>query len=418
MASLRPARTRTLRARTLRALRLLALSLLALPPLARAAAAQAPAARPVPPRPALRAGADTNDALLYMAAGAQRLDRDPKYAEAAFHWAARLDPTLAEAREGERVAILLGDMNRLRRYFRGDRATHASPEIAYTDSLQRRALMQNPLYVRRYDRVLLESYLREMVQRDGANPSEAAHLVSTYLATEAPDWMRAWSALSSGRYQDAVALYKRALSRERRPSPELYAERARAFVLLGALDSAIAGFTLAMNAEHRKDGEALVFAYESKAQYEHVIGMVHQMRGDTAKAREAFQRALVEDLAYFPAHRQLAELALVAGDTATALQSIDQATQIAGDDPALRYSYGYALVLANRVSDAVTHLYKATELAPEYPEPWFLLARIHDVGGMPDEAKEQYQRFLSLASQRNANRALAETRLAALAAAK
>ena len=412
MSALRLASARAVRAA------LVALPCLALPVAATTLAAQAPAERPVPPRPALRAGADTNDAMLYMAAGAQRLDRDPRYSAAAFHWAARIDPTLAEAREGERVAILLSDMNRLRRYFRGDRGTRASAEIVYTDSLQRRALMQNPLYVRRYDKVLLESYLREMVQRDGANSSEASFLVSTYLATEAPDWMRAWAALSGGRYQEAVNLYKRALGRDKRPSPELYAERARAFVLLGALDSAIASFTLAMNAEHRKDGEALVFAYESKAQYEHVIGLVHQMRGDTAKAREAYQRALVEDLAYFPAHRQLAELALVAGDTAAALRSIEQATQIAGDDPALRYSHGLALVMANRVTDAISHLYKATQLAPEYAEPWFLLARIHDVAAMPEEARDQYQRFLALASQRDANRPVAESRLAALAAAK
>ena len=397
---------------------LAALTLLAAP-LAAPLAAQSAPARAVPPRPKLAiAGADTSDALFYMMTGAQQLERNPQVAAAAFHWASRIDPTLAEALEGERVAILLTDIDRLRRYFRGDPKTHATPDIRYVDSLQQRALMLNPLYIRRYDRTLLQVYLTSMVQREGANGAEASHLVDVYLRTEAPTWMRAWMALSAGRQKDAIALYKRAIQDARYPSPELYAERARAFVLMNEPDSALASFTTAMNTEHRKDAEELVFAYESKAQYEHVIGMVHEMKGDTAKAREAYQRALTEDLSYFPAHRQLSALAIAAGDTATALREIEQAVQLAGDEPTLRYSYAYALIVSDRVSDAVTHLHKATELAPEFAEPWFLLARIHDAASMPDEAKQYYERFVSLAAARHGSRQFAETRLTALAAAK
>ena len=57
--------------------------------------------------------------------------------------------------------------------------------------------------------------------------------------------------------------------------------------------------------------------YESKALLEHSIGLVQQRLGNKSAAKEAFGRALQEDLSYFPAHVQLAYLALDGKDTTT-----------------------------------------------------------------------------------------------------
>ncbi|HYD51896.1 MAG TPA: hypothetical protein VEA99_04690, partial [Gemmatimonadaceae bacterium] len=56
-----------------------------------------PAQSRVPLRPRLVAGADTNDAASYYAAGITLIERDPKTAADAFYWATRLEPTHADA---------------------------------------------------------------------------------------------------------------------------------------------------------------------------------------------------------------------------------------------------------------------------------------------------------------------------------
>jgi hypothetical protein len=65
----------------------------------------------------------------------EQLDRDPEVAAAAFYWAARLDPTSADAYYGRRCALLLADKWRFQKYIEEDRRTLQSSEVKRIDSL-------------------------------------------------------------------------------------------------------------------------------------------------------------------------------------------------------------------------------------------------------------------------------------------
>ena len=97
------------------------------------AGAQKP--RKEPPRPALIAGADTNDARAYYAHGLSKIERDPEEAGDAFYWAMRINPTFADAYYARRCALLLTDRIRFQQYMEDDRGTLRSDEIKRIDSL-------------------------------------------------------------------------------------------------------------------------------------------------------------------------------------------------------------------------------------------------------------------------------------------
>ena len=98
----------------------------------------------------------------------------------------------------------------------------------------------------------------------------------------------------------------------------------------------------------KRDKKELVYVYESKALVEHTIATVYQRMGNAAAAREAYGRALQEDLSYYPAHMQLAYMAIEVNDTTTALAEMDLAAQLRNDDASVRYIYGATLAGVGR----------------------------------------------------------------------
>lgn len=380
--------------------------------------AQSARARPVPARPAL-AAADTNDAAAYYSLGLSRLERQPGEAAAAFYWAGRLRPDWADAHYAHRVAILLSDKNRLVDYMQRARHVARSPEIAYADSLMDRALLLDPYLYRKYDKYLLTEYFQasaeRSIRREGGQPNAPAiaHWIRGWMIS-APAWMRAWSAYSDGRMPEAVEQYERAVREARRDKWSLRADRARTLYLMGADSAALADMSQAVTEYRKKDDDDLVFLYQSKAQLEHSIGLIHERMRNPAAAREAYGRALQEDLSYYPAHVRLSTLALAEGDTATALAEMALAVEIRSAEPALRYSYGLTLAAVHKYLEAVEQLRKATELDPLFAPPYLYLGRIHDGSGMAEEAAEFYEAFLARASQRDPALAVTTQRLAQL----
>ena len=388
-----------------------------------AARAQGPAKPAV--HPALPRGADTNDVNMYLIEGGRLLDRAPQRAVAYFRWAAQLDPQSAEAPYGERVAILLSDRNRLLYYWRGDAKTRELPDIKRADSLQSLALTRAPLYFRRYDRMLLTAFFDAAIKRSAQgvgmsseDESEWKYEFNKWInSVDAPPYLRAWLAYSDGDFPKAVKLYAEALKRAKNwEKGDLLADRARTFAHLGANDSAVATFRASMAADSAREGDRLVFAIRSRAQMEHILGALFEAEGDTAGAREAYQRALTEDLAYYPAHVALGTLAYERADTATATHELREAAQIANDDPSTHYIYGLALATTGSVAEGVNELLKSIQLAPQWAEPHLLLARLHDAAEMREEAIPHWQNFLARAPLLHPARAMAEQRLAATAA--
>lgn len=350
-------------------------------------------------RPELPADADTNDAATYMRYGIDQLDRDPNKAAAAFYWATRIDPAMSEAFYARRIAYLLADHSRLVSYLQRSGKTVRSPEVRRIDSLQIRALALNPFLYRRFDRRLLTEYLFELGRRQGVDAVEMNAFLLESRRQMGP-WMSAWFAYCDSRFPVALEEYEKAMKEDKDAASGAHAERGRIFYILGNYDSALTEMTAAIDGMRKKDDKDLVFEYDSKAVYEQSIGMIEEQLGKPDAAREAYGRALSEDLSYYPAHQRLAELALAKGDTATALSEMEVAVQLEGNDPAMRSEYGALLIAASNDTLAEAQFRKAIELEPYYAASYQFLARILDARGLPDKAIPEYEAFLARASQR------------------
>jgi tetratricopeptide (TPR) repeat protein len=295
-----------------------------------------------------------------------------------------------------------------------------SAEMRSLDSLLFRAQMLNPFLYRKHDKQMFTQYIvRESnrgarVQSEKVDPGLLSYAIESYLQSGGPG-MRAWVAYSEGDFPAALKLYAAALKGSRDKSA-IHAQRGRVFFLMGSYDSAQSAFEQALTHWRKEDDKRLVRLYEPKALLEHSIGMVREEKGDIPGAREAYGRALQEDLAFYPAHQRLATLALAVGDTVTALNEMELAVHVKGDDPNLRITYGYMLASAKQFDKATEHLRKAIELEPLYATAYAVLATVAEVQGRPGEALSHYRVFMEHASRHDPNLGQAQRRMAALRA--
>jgi tetratricopeptide (TPR) repeat protein len=369
---------------------------------------------PEVPRPK-GAVADTNDAQAYFDFGLQEFERDPQLAAASFYWAARLNPGMADALYARRAALLMSDNNLRRTYIEGGRGARDSKKLRALDSLYLRALKLNPLLYRRLDRRVLTTHIVENMQREvrrsGGEPDRAAidYAVESWLRTADPEF-RGWIAYGDGRFSQALSYYASA-AKSSKFKAGVRIERGRIFGMIGQLDSAISELQLALTEMRSRDTKDLVYFYDSKALFEHTIGTLLEQKDDLAGAREAYGKALQEDLAFYPAHQRLGMLALGAHDTTTALSELDLAVQIAADEPFLRYVYGWALAVAGKHADARVQLVKALELEPYFALPQVILGQVYERLGDGKNAQAAYAAFLARSNQKDSQRAFATTRL-------
>jgi tetratricopeptide (TPR) repeat protein len=379
-----------------------------------------PAQKPeqVPKRPKLATSVDTNDVRAYLDLGIKMLEGDPDVAAAAFYWAARLNPAEAEAYYGRRSALILTNRRVLSTYIDGSRRDRqAMREFRALDSLQLRALLLNPFLYRRLENRLFNDYIRQLARQGPTSeqPTDADLLfeINTYLQ-HAGASTRAWVAYADGNFDDALREYAYAMKSEREKAPYRL-ERARIFGMRAQPDSAIAEFNLALEEMRKSDAKSIVYVYDSKAAIEHSIGMLLEARDRPSEAREAYGRALQEDIAFYPAHLRLGLLALTGKDTANAISELDLATQLAGSEPYVRYIYGFTLASAGHQDEALTQIAKAIELDPYYALPYLALAQLQEKKGDKAAARTAYHAFLDHASQQAPQRSDAEQRLLILA---
>jgi tetratricopeptide (TPR) repeat protein len=378
-------------------------------------------AQKVPKRPKLPEGADTNSAAVYYQYGVDIMRDKPGTASDAFYWAHRLLPDWPDPLYARWVASLLDLHQRLPDYLEGNKRFVRSKEVRAIDSLYLQALSLNPFVYRHFDRMLFDEYLDVMIRRYEGRSGQVLDRGATQLEFEQeinrdPD-MRAWMQYSQGRFADAVESYGMALKGARNKAGVL-AARARASFLNGDYDGAMADMTAAVEVERKTDEKDLVYLYDSKAIFEHSIGIVHELRHEPAAAREAYARALEEDLSYYQAHVRLATLALAAADTATAISEYDLAAQIRPQEPIVQYQLGNLLVAQGHGGDAVEHFKAAIAADSVYAPPYFQLARDYEATGHPDSAPGQYEAFLAHAAQNNAALPDARARARALNTAK
>jgi hypothetical protein len=354
-----------------------------------------------PKRPALFARADSNDGAAYYNLGLEEMRNNPKVAADAFYWATRLNPLHAEAFYARRVALLLVNKRLAARYYEDDRATLRSKEVKRIDSLYVTALTLNPFLYENLDRLLYQAWVDDFVMQQGtSDPGALRYAIDRMLYNGGPS-ARAWAAYTEGRFDDALKNYALATKESRRYKYLYRSRRGRLFFQLNQPDSALTELQLAVEELRKSDEKDFVFLYISKALFEYTVGMALERLDRKAEAKEAYGRALQEDLAYSPAHVRLAYMALDGKDTTTALSEFDLAVQLRPDDPGLRYQYGFTLAVAAKADEAVEQLSKAVALNPVYALPRFALAYVYEGQGKQADALREYQAFVALASRQD-----------------
>ena len=356
-----------------------------------------------PKRPKMDAGRDTNAAGAYYYWGLARLANDPRSAQDAFYWASRLEPSWADPLYAQRIAFHMSNLERFWKYITGTKYVLKSPEVKRADSLHYRAMLRDPFFFRRHDKMLIDRMIQELTGEFGG-----------FISGD-PE-MRAWFAYSQTKFPEAVELYAKAIAKKPKDY-ELHAERARAFYHMGRFDSTVAEMTLALEGYRKEDEEDLVVLYESKAMYEFSVANAYIQAGKLQEAREALGRALAEDLSFYVAHQRMAALSLAAGDTATAVSEYELAVQLNNDDAPLRAEYGAVLVRLGKHAEAEPHLLRAIELEPWYARSYVILASAYEGLGKNAEAVEQYRKFMERAARNDELRPVAEARLTALGSA-
>jgi len=385
-----------------------------------ATAADAQRVHDVPARPALWAGADTNSAGAYYLLGVQRLERDAHTAAAAFYWAERLSPGWPDALYGRHVALLMSDPHRMEQY-ETRRGGIGDREIQAIDSLYYRAVQRDPFLHRKLEKQYVMMYYRNAYaeairQETGGRDDAAAEYLMQSLMRDTDPYTRAWLAYADGRFPAAIQFYEQVLRRERNPV-RLRLRLGQIHYLSGNYAQAAEHLRLGIEALRQDDRRQVVRVYESKAMLEYSLAAALEQAGNVDGAREAYGRALQEDLAFWPGHRRMAMLAVARGDTATALVELGLAVELAPGEADLHYDYGYLLLAAHKILESAAEMKKAAELDPYYAAPHFYLAAMNDASGMTDDALEHYRAYLERAATDDSHLAQARTRVAALSAA-
>ncbi len=344
-------------------------------------------------RPTLAADADTNSWQAYYDYGVARLRQSPEDAEAAFVWATRIDPSRAEPLFGRWVTYWRRHMGLFKQYLRGTPSVMTSPQIMQVESLHVRALQRNPF---------------------------APPVLAIVLYERLGDWAWSFDEMSNGLRAYSAGYYERAAihfgnyvaQRDDNYWARYYL--ALTFVATREYDRA-AGQISALLAElGRRTSGHVSNIYESQEMLQYGLGLLHLAVGDTATARANFGQALTENLAFYPAHAVLGDLAFARHDSAQTMAEYELALELRPDDGVLRYRYARLLAEVGRVPDAEIELRRAIALEPFFAPPYLGLALVLDHHGNRAEALEQYRRYLERTFRADPRIETAQQRITAL----
>ena len=166
---------------------------------------------------------------------------------------------------------------------------------------------------------------------------------------------------------------------------------------------------LADSLEQRQEKKLTAF-YVSRATIFYAQGMAYIQRDDTAAARVAYERALVEDLGFHMASIRLAGRALSTGDTTAALSHMAHAVAVSPTDAPLRMYYGIILSARKQSDEARDQFLKAIEINPDFAQPYLHLAQ--EIEGTDlGSAVASYETFLLRSAKSDSARTWVERRL-------
>lgn len=358
-----------------------------------------------PKRPRLAADADTNSALAYYAHGVAVLARDPEKAAAAFYWAARLEPVWAAPLYGQYAAELLAQPGPvLTDYLVRRKAVRKNRLLQRIDSVAYLALVKNPFVDRGFDGVVLSTW----IDRETAGAAQLRDL-----GMYDRRWT-AWAAMARGDFKMALEVFDEVI-KTRPDDPDLRFWRAHAFFAQGQMDSARAAVQSALGLTRTVEADLPGVGWVSHAYTEYCLGFLFELTGQPDSARAAYGRALLDDLSFHPAHRQLAKVRLALRDTVGALAEFREASTLAPGNGTYLYDLGMLLTVTGQADSGMATLLRATAAEPYYAPPHYTLGLLYQHSGFTKEAAEHYTTFLSLAPRTMGPAiAAARERLAAL----
>ncbi|MGH8569398.1 MAG: hypothetical protein ACREXU_15675 [Gammaproteobacteria bacterium] len=372
---------------------LVGLFLLLLAPLA--SAQRPPADAATFARPVLPAGADTNSWSVYYNYGVAQLRDSPDEAEAGFVWASRIDPTRAEPLYGRWVTFWRRNMGLFKKYRKHDRRVLESPLILQVDSFYVRAQLLNPFTPRDLDLILEERL---------AWGKPWAHDLYT----------QGFVNYAAGHYAKAAYFFDRLLLQDSVANYDVRHYLALCYIATHNYEDA-ANQVMALLAElRRRSASETHYVYESQEALLYGLGVLHLLLGDSASARTDLSQALTENLAYYPAHAQLGDMALASGDSAAAVLEYAPAVELAADDGVMHYRYARMLSTVGRLPEAEAELRRAIALEPYFAPSYLALALVLETRGNPVQAVEHYRAYLERTYRRDPRIEMARERLAAL----
>jgi tetratricopeptide (TPR) repeat protein len=181
-------------------------------------------------------------------------------------------------------------------------------------------------------------------------------------------------------------------------------------------DAAIRDFRTLLDRQVRQaQRDELVHVPLRDNEYRFMLASLHHMAGHADSAVALYQQALEHDLGLVMAHTYLASIHEGAGRAADAMVERRRAAEVDGDDPTALFDLAASYFNAGQLVEADEPLRKAIKLNPRYSPSYYLLARVTEELGLPEEARDHYQKFLALAPLRSEGlRADAEQRIGKL----
>jgi Tfp pilus assembly protein PilF len=352
-----------------------------------------------PPRPRLPEEADTNDARAYYTFATLHITSWPDTAAAAFYWATQLDPWCADAYYGRAVALMrtLWEPNQYASGLWMPKRSLQANEVEVVDSLNRLAYELHPYIDRRFDYLVGPPASGRICDRV-RNPIAAG---TCYM--QARNFKLSVEKLGAALKKDPKEI-------------ALHYLRAHAYYQLRHFDSAAAELSVLADSLGNRQEKQLTAFYVSRATIYYAQGMAYTQMDDTAAARAAYERALVEDLAFHMASVRLAGRALSSGDTTAALSHLAHAVSVRPADAPLRLYYGIILASRDQRTTAVEQFRAAIETSPHFAPPYMHIGQ--ELEKMDrDRAIAAYEAFLLRSAQTDStNRRWVERRLQGLLA--
>jgi hypothetical protein len=346
---------------------------------------------PLPKRPKLPEGADTNDSRAYIEWG----DRDQTpwdKAYDAYYWAWRLEPN--------HTGYLL----------KRHEALYWKQPAGWRDEFDRGA----KYVTKSRDARLLDSLWPEILERDPFPYLRSPCYYPEQVYSRDPV-VAGLQFYNQRCYRQAAERLQVALTRK----PGLWGlrlHRARALYIIHDYWGAAAEVEVVLDTLRARDEQYLDQRYNTKEFLEYMIAAARYQGGDLAGARAALERALTENLAYYPAHALLSRIADAQGQLPTAVQEAELAVGLDQANGVLRHDYGVLLLRSGKLVEAEGQFRQAVELEPYWADARRMVAVALDAQKKYPEALAAYEDFLARAPRRHVGLKEAQDRIAAIRA--